>query len=196
MLLDISTWWQGLVVFEKLLWAIALFFSVLFLLQTLFSVFGGDADAPDSIGDADEYAAEDDGAANQYFTIKNLVAFFTLFGWTGLAAYKNGLGEGVAILIACLGGALMVFLMVLLFRNVGKLKYSGTLKIQNALNQVGETYLLIPGKRGGTGKVHVRIQGSLQEHAAITDDADTIPTGRLIRVTGIVNENILLVTAG
>lgn len=36
-LLDISSWWQGLAGFEKTFWAIAIIFSALFLLQTIYS---------------------------------------------------------------------------------------------------------------------------------------------------------------
>jgi hypothetical protein len=193
MLLDISSWWQGLQGFEKILWGIALIFSALFLLQTLISLFGGEGDAES--GHADDYVGDDDGVNYQFFTIKNFVAFFTMFGWVGLAAYSSNMGKTVSILLALLGGAVMVFIMALLFKNVGKLKESGTMQIQNAVRQIGETYLFIPAKRSGFGKVHVKVQGSLHELQAMTDDETDISTGRPVKVVGIINDNILLVTA-
>ena len=68
------------------------------------------------------------------------------------------------------------------------------MRIQNAMNKVCETYLFIPPKRLGLGKVHIRIQGSLHELDAMTDDETQIPTGKIVKVTGIVNDQILLVT--
>jgi hypothetical protein len=196
MLLDINTWWQGMDLFERILWVIAILFSSLFLLQTLVSIFtGGDADGHDAAGHSDAAVGDDDGIGHEFFTIKNMIAFFTMFAWVGIAAYSSGLSKGISVLLASGAGVAMVFLMVILLRNVGKLKHSGTMQIKNALNQVGNVYLFIPGQRKGMGKVHVSVQGSLHELNAITDDAADIATGSIIKVTGIVDEGLLLVTA-
>ena len=194
-ILDISSWWQGLAGFEKILWAFAIIFSVLFLFQTLYSLFVGETDDSSAIGTADSYIGDDTGIGHQFFTVKNLIAFFTMFGWSGIAAYNSGLSKGLTIVIALIAGFTMVLIMVFLLRNVNKLKHSGTMQIKNALNEVCETYLFIPARRNGIGKVHIRIQGSLHELDAITDDESQIPTGKIVKVTGIVNEQILLVTA-
>jgi hypothetical protein len=192
-LLDISTWWQSMGSFEKILWAIALISSVLFIIQSILSAAGGDTG--EASGHADDYVGEDAGIGYQFFTIKNMVAFFTMFGWVGVASLKGGLSEVWVIVAALAGGLVMVLIMAVLFKNVSKLKYSGTMDITNAMNQVGEAYLFIPAKRGGMGKVHVKVQGTLRELQALTDDAADIPTGKIIKVAGIINNNILLVTA-
>jgi len=194
-ILGISSWWQGLAGFEKILWAFAIIFSVLFLFQTLYSLFVGDTDDSSAVGSADSYIGDDTGIGHQFFTVKNLIAFFTMFGWVGLAAYNSGLNKWITVAIAFIAGFTMVLIMVFLLRNVNKLRHSGTMQIKNALNQVCETYLFIPASRNGIGKVHIRIQGSLHELDAITDDETQIPTGKIVKVTGIVNEQILLVTA-
>ncbi len=192
MLLEISTWWTSLVAFEKILWGIALIFSAFFVIQTLLTLIGGDSD---SFGDADEYATDNDGAGYQFFTIKNMVAFFTMFGWVGIASYSGGLAKWLVILLGLITGVLMVVIIAVLFRNVSRLKHSGTMEIKNAINQVGETYLFIPASRGGLGKVSIRVQGSLRELQAMTDDDENIPTGKPVRVTGTINDSILLVTS-
>jgi uncharacterized membrane protein len=194
-LLGISSWWQGLDLFDKGLWAIAIIFSALFLVQLLISIAGGDSDDGSAIGSSEEYVGDDSGIGHQFFTIKNLIAFFTMFGWVGIAAHSGGMSKGITVVIAVLAGLAMVLIMVFLLRNVNKLKHSGTMQIKNALNQVCETYLFIPAKRNGLGKVHIRIQGSLHELDAMTDDEAQIPTGKIVKVTGIVNDQILLVTA-
>lgn len=194
-LLGITSWWQGLEAFEKILWAIAIIFSVLFIVQLLWSALGGDVDDPSAIGSADEYIGDDVGIGHQFFTIKNLIAFFTMFGWVGIAAHTGGLNKIVATILAIAAGLAMVFIMVFLLRSVNKLRHSGTMEIKNALNKVCETYLFIPAKRNGLGKVHIQIQGSLHELEAMTDDEAQIPTGKIVKVTGIVNDQILLVTA-
>jgi hypothetical protein len=196
MLLDISSWWAGLDSFGKILWVIALLFSALFLIQTVLSFIGGYADdGGDVTGDSDMGVGDDDGMGSQYLTLKNLVAFFTMFGWAGLAAYSSGMGKALSIVVALGAGVAMVALLILLLKNVGRLKESGTMEIGNAINQVGETYLFIPPKRSGIGKVHIKIQGSLHELQAVTDDAAEIATGKMVKVTGVINDKILLVTS-
>lgn len=192
-LLDISSWWGSLPFFEKIFWMIALLFSLLFVIQTILSFTSGDSDS--SMGDADASIADDDGTGHQFFTIKNLIAFFTIFGWTGIAFIKGGMDKGITIGAALLAGGLMVAMMVFLLRSMSRLKHSGTLQIANALDKIGETYLFIPAKRNGYGKVHIKVQGSLQELQAITDDETDIPTGKLVKVIQVVNSNILVVSA-
>lgn len=188
MLIGIFNWFQSLEGFELVLWSIALFFTLFFILQTIVSLFTG-GDHADADFDADGEIGY------QFFTIKNLIAFFTMFGWTGLAAYKANLHNGLVIVIALLSGCTMVFIMYLLMRNTDRLKHSGTLQMKNAINQIGETYLRIPAQRNGIGKVQVQVQGRFMELDAMTDDATDIATGKPIQVVNILNNQILLVTS-
>ena len=58
--------------------------------------------------------------------------------------------------------------MATLFYYLGKLQSSGTLKLKNALNQVGEVYLTIGANRSKIGKVSITVQGTLRELEALT----------------------------
>jgi len=188
MLIGIFNWFQSLEGFELILWCITLFFSFFFILQTIVSFFtGGDHGDHDLDGDGD--------LGHQFFTIKNLIAFFTMFGWTGLAAYNANLSNSVVLVIALLSGSIMVYIMFLLMKNTSKLKHNGTLQMKNAIDKVGETYLRIPAQRGGIGKVQVQVQGRFIELDAMTDDETDIATGKPIQVVNILNNQILLVTS-
>lgn len=193
MYLDISAWWQSLAFFDKIFWVIALLFSALFLVQTLISLIGG-GDADDVSGDADDLIDGDDGIGYQFFTIKNMIAFFTLFGWMGIAAHSSGAGKLLTVILALGAGTAIVLVMAFLLKNVHRLRHDGTMQIRNAIGQTGNAYLFIPANRSGQGKVHIKVQGSLHELPAVTDDDQDIATGRLVKVTSIVNERILLVT--
>ena len=186
---EISNWWSNLHGFPLILWGIALLFSFLFLVQTVLSFFIGELD------DAGLMDGVDHDFGNEIFTVKNLIAFFTMFGWAGLAAYKSGLNNFVVVVVALLSGASIVFLMYLLMQKTDKLRNSGTLQMKNAINQIGETYLRIPANRSGFGKVHVQMQGRLVELDAMTDDAEDIPTGKPVQVVSIMNNQILLVSS-
>jgi hypothetical protein len=192
MLISISTWWEHLANFEKILWGIAIIFSTIYLLQSTLSLAGGDTDH--AAGDADTAINHDDGMDYQFFTIKNMIAFFTMFGWVGIAAHAGGLGKTTTVLLAFAAGTAVVVLTVLVLKNMSRLRHNGAVQITNAINQTGTTYLFIPTKRSGTGKVHIKVQGSLRELPAMTDDEEEIATGMLIRVKNVINDSILLVT--
>ncbi|WP_262246107.1 hypothetical protein [Parapedobacter soli] len=192
--LSIATWWQALGGIEKFFWAIALLFSFMFVIQTILAFVGGGGDDDGAFGDSDEYVDGDSGIDYQFFTVKNFITFFTVFGWVGLGCLKADLPLAQVVIWSTLSGVIIVLIMFYLFSQMAKLRSSGTLQIQNALHKQAETYLRIPAIRSGYGKVHIRVQGSLRELRALTDDEEDIPTGKPVTVIGIVNESILLVT--
>jgi hypothetical protein len=63
------------------------------------------------------------------------------------------------------------------------------------VSKIGETYLRIPARRNGIGKVQIHVQGRLMELEAMTDDVEDIATGKPIKVISTLNERILLVTS-
>lgn len=185
-------WWNNLDGFERILWCTALAFSLFFVLQLVISMFVGDGDS--AYGDSDDAIGHDDGIDFQFLTIKNMITFFTMFGWVGLACYEGGLGKTVSVLCGFVAGAVTVYIMFILFKNISKLKHSGTLVIANAVGKTADVYLHIPAKRDGFGKVHITLQGSMQELDAMTDDAEAIATGKMVKVVDVVNERVLIVT--
>lgn len=190
MLTDLFRWLLQLQGFELILWCIALLFSALFLIQTIISFFvGGDSTDIDAFGD------DGHGDATSFFTVRNLIVFFTMFGWSGLAAHKAGLHDAVVVLIALLSGTAMVAILLVIMKRAAGMRQSGTLQLKNAVSQVGETYLRIPAGRSGVGKVQVQVQGRLVELDAMTDDPTDIASGRPIKVVAALNERILIVTS-
>jgi hypothetical protein len=78
-----GTWWEGLSVILKIYWGIAVPFTLFFVLQLILSFFG--AESPDDLPDAEIEA--DHGIPFQFLTLKNLIGFFTIFSWTGIACH-------------------------------------------------------------------------------------------------------------
>lgn len=189
---DFSNWWEGLSFSLKIYWGLAIPFTLFFILQLVVSFFGGDT--PDDTPDVDAEVDADSGTPFQFLTLKNLVAFLTIFGWTGIACIDSGLSETTSLILAIVAGTLMALAMTTIFYFLGKATVSGTLVIGKAKGGVGEVYLTIKGSRGGIGQVQIKVQGSLRTLDAITDDEDDIPTGKIITVRDVINNNILLVT--
>jgi hypothetical protein len=192
MLLTITESWQSLALIEKIYWSIAIPFSILFILQIILTFFGGDADDMSADGDSDISVDSDTGIDFQFLTLKNLVAFFTIFGWAGIACLEGGLSVGKSVLYSSISGLLMMSIMASIVYLMGKLTDSGTLNMNNAVGKVGSVYLPIPAKRNGLGKVQIKVQG-LQTLDAMTDYDEEIKTGSVIEVIEIINNEILVV---
>ena len=60
----------------------------------------------------------------------------------------------------------------------------------------GEVYLTIPANGTQTGKVMVSVNGSMHELEAKTNDAESIPTGASVQITGVEGGNVLIVKKG
>jgi membrane protein implicated in regulation of membrane protease activity len=185
-----NEWYAAFEPFEKVYWSIALIASGIFIVLLILTFIGGEFD---DTGDVDSDIDGDTGIDFQFLSFKNLIGFFTIFGWTGIACLYEGLSKGITIVVSIVAGLLMMTIMAALFYYLGKLNSSGSLKIKNALNQVGEVYLTIGANRSRIGKVHINIQGGLRELEALTDETYDLHQGDIITVTQITGTGILIV---
>jgi len=120
------------------------------------------------------------------------IIFFTIFGWTGIAALNSGISKGVTLLLAIISGLVIMFIVAGIFYSMSKLVESGNMNLRNAINSIGEVYLPIPGNRSGMGKIQINLQGTLSEIDAVTN-GKLLKTGEIVRVTDIINNQVLLV---
>ena len=184
-------WFTEMEWFSKVFWIIAAVGSIFFLIMLVTTFISGGADVDiDADMDAD---FDMDGGGFHFFTIKNLIAFFTIFGWTGIASIDAGMSKPITILIASSCGLVMMFIMAFLFYFVNKLNDSGTLIVKNAIGSIGEVYLTVGADRSKIGKVNVRIQGALREMEALTDEDTDLKMGTVIKVIEVTNNGILII---
>jgi hypothetical protein len=186
--------WSQIGIFEQVFWVITIPATVFFLILLALTIFGGETDAGMDVNtDVDGGIADGDSIPFQFLSLKNIVAFFTVFGWSGIGFTSAGLASWLVILLSFICGFLMMVLMASLFYFMSKLAESGTLKMKNAIGKLGEVYLVIPANRGGMGKVQLNVQGSLRTLDAITDDFEKISTSSIIQVLDVIDDQILLV---
>ena len=183
--------WSAIGVFEQVYWILAIPATLIFTVLLVLTIAGSDADT-DVDTDIDSDIADGDSIPFQFISLKNIVAFFAVFGWSGIGFINAGMSYWLVLILSFLCGVLMMFLMASLFYLMSKLVESGTLDMKNAIGKLGEVYLVIPGKRGGMGKVQINVQGALRELDAITD-SDTIPTFSIVKVLDVIDDHILLV---
>lgn len=175
---------------QVVFWITAILGSCVFVVLFALSLIGVDSDAE---LDTDMEIEGDMGMGIQFFTFKNTMAFFTIFGWTGIVCLDNGYSNGIATFIAVLSGLAMMVLMAFLFLWISKLAESGTLKIENAIGNVGEVYLSIGANRSRMGKISIDVQGSKRELSALSDENEDLKQGDVIKVTQVITGEILLV---
>jgi hypothetical protein len=192
MFMTITETWQGMFLLEKLFWCCAIPFSFFFLIQMIMTFLGGDMDAIEVDGHADLSIDGEEGIGFQFISIKNLIAFFTIFGWVGIACIKGGLSDTLCIIIATIAGILMMVVMATLIYFMGKLTENGTANLNQCVGKIASVYLTIPKNRTGMGQVQVNI-GGLKTLNALTDCDENINTGEVVDVIQVINDEILLV---
>lgn len=190
MTVNISLWWEGMSILEKIYWFLAIPFSVLFVVQTLLTFIGGDGIGAE--GDADVAVEGDTGIDFQFLSIKNLIAFFTIFGWVGIVALGSGSTPLWSGILATLSGLLMMTIMASLMYFMGKLAENGTIELKKSVGKIGTVYLPIPPSRKGMGKVQINHQG-FRTLDAMSDEDETIATGAIVEVVSVINNEILVV---
>ena len=193
----IATWWADLSPVMKLLWGVTLTATLIFVIQTVMTFLGADADSTDFDVDVDTSMdgsdlSNIDSGANLY-TFRNFVNFFLGFGWTAIILQPSVKSTAVLVIISVLVGIALVALVMYMFKWLYSMQQSGNINVyKSAVGCQGKCYLRIPAERAGEGKVQITIQGAVREYNAVTD-GDEIKTGASVKVLEAIDGNTLLV---
>lgn len=191
--------WNSLSVAMKVLWAVTLSASLIFVIQTIMTFLGADADSADFDINTDVDVATDADASAGHssgiglLSFRNLVNFCLGFGWTAILLQEQVKSTTLLLVIALFVGVALVALVMLLFKWIGGMQQSGNINVyKSAIDCQGTVYLTIPGERSGEGKVQISINDAVREYEAITD-GPTLKTGTKIHVIDVVSSDTLLV---
>lgn len=165
-----------------------------------------DHDLPDDTVDVDAHLPEDGVFGDDHpdvishgdsglrlFTLRGIVAFFAVMGWTGLTLLRRDISLVPSVVIALAAGLLAMVLVALALRWFYRNQSSGNMEIRNALGASGTVYITIPPARQEQGKVNLMLDGQYVELSAVTDNETPIPTGTEVTVVGISGLNTLVV---
>jgi len=189
--LSINDWWNTLDAANQIYWGISIAGSLFLFILLILAFLGGDADQDSPMADiSDDF----DGIGFQFFTLKNLAGFLTVFGWTGLACMQGGLSIFISSLIATAAGLAMMAIMAFIFYSLFKLQEDGTIRMDEAIGRTAEVYLGIPASRGGYGKVFINLNGAQRELDALTDDRTDLTRGMIVTVKQVIDQSKLLVS--
>lgn len=186
------TWWTSLSTAMQVLWAITLSASLIFVIQTIMTFLGlGDHDADFDLDTSD--GSFDADPSMNLLTFRNLVNFCLGFGWTAVLMHEKIQSNALLIIISVIVGILLVAVVMWIFKWLSGMQQTGNIDVhKSAVGCEGKVYLTIPGERKGEGKVQITINNAVREYDAVTD-GETIPTGKAIKVTEVINDYTLLV---
>lgn len=177
--------------FERLFWYIAVPASVVFVIQSVMTLFGMAFDHTDT-------EVHDGGALDHayfpVFTIRNLVVFLMMFGWTGIAMIRQFGARGVLVVsVATMAGVVLMLLVAAMFYGVARLTTSGNVVVDASIVGAEATvYLRIPAAHGGPGKVTVVFQGGQRELTAVTAGPE-LPTGAVVKICELKQDGSVVV---
>ena len=207
-------WFESLTAIERFFAYVAIPSTLVLAIQTILLIFGlagGGGDGADegfdfdSDGETDfeldldpdiphgDNVAEAADGGLRLFTVRGFIAFFTVFGWGGLALLRANVPVLPSVLIAAVLGMGSMLVMAVIFKLCMRLQSDGTMRLENAIGQSGSVYLTIPPARQGRGKGEVMVQEQMRELEAVTDDKDPLPTGCEVVVTAISGRSTLVV---
>ena len=129
------------------------------------------------------------------FTLRGFIAFFSIFGWCGLACLQGDFSIPLSLVLSVSAGSVSMLSIALLLKAALKLQSVGTISLANAIGKSATVYMRVPAQRTERGKVNVIVQESYIEADALTDEPVDLPTGCQVTVVGLVDPHTLLVAA-
>ncbi len=190
MIILLTDWWNALGGLQQVFWSIAIVFSLLFLIQVVLTLVGVDGDFdPDAVSEGGNFSID---PSFTLLSVRSVIAFFTFFGWAGVLALSKTLPIALTILVALSSGFAAMILVAYTMYFFAQLGEVGNINAKDFLFQTGIVYLSIPGRRKGTGKVHITIKNSLREMDAVTE-GETLATGQSVTIVEVLDDQILVV---
>ncbi len=207
-------WWVALGSAGQVFACIAIPATVILLIQMVLTLIGlgGDSDADTDGADVDTDTADgiddvielDDAdeafekgeafdAGLRLFTLRGLIAFFSVMGWVGTICCGADMPLALSVVISIASGFTAMLVIALLMKWLFSLQYDGTEDVRDALGVSGTVYMRIPPARTGKGKINAIIQGKLCEKYAVTDEETMINRDEEVTVVGISGEETLIV---
>jgi membrane protein implicated in regulation of membrane protease activity len=193
----IASWWAGLSLVMKILWGVTLTASLIFIIQSILTFIGADADSNFDVDVDTSMDGSDlsniDGGSNLY-TFRNFINFLLGFGWSAILLQESITSVPVLIIVSVIIGVALVAAVMYLFKWLAGMQQSGNIDVEKvAKGCEGTVYLTIPAAQGGEGKVQISISGAVREYNAVTDNEEDLKTGVAIRVVDVVNSHTVLV---
>lgn len=202
-----ESWWAEISLLNKAFVTGAVFFTVLFVWQLV----GLLAELPDAAdgeasGGMKLFPEESDGPAESQseipedgiegitfslVSLRSLIAFGTLFSWSGTLYLATGTTPLLAVLYSFGWGIAAMFGVSYLVYRLLHLQEVGNASLYDSLGEEGSVYIRIP--EGGTGKVRIRVGETVSFVNAVCRGDKSLDPGSRIRVIGVADSRTVVV---
>jgi hypothetical protein len=177
-------------------YACALLGGGVLLLMLIFSTLGAEHELGHDVGGHLDAAVHHDGwsAALNLRSPRALAAGIAFFGVTGMISVKFGLPAVLTLAPAAVVGFAATCTVSWVLRGLTRLERDGVVDVSGAVGESAVTYLSIPARGEGAGKITLTLGGRRMQLRAITD-GPSIPTGTHVHVLDLVTSDTVRVAA-
>ncbi|MCL2697634.1 MAG: NfeD family protein [Oscillospiraceae bacterium] len=192
-----SEFWGELDLLRQVLYCIAVPGTLILIIQTILMVFGiggesAEFDVPE-VEAADLTTTGADGFGIMgLFTFQGIVAFFCVFGWSGIVVMNASGSTLLSLFLAFVFGFAAMYGVAKVIRLMTRLAVSGTIKMNLLIGETGTVYIPIPEDGTKRGKVNIQLAERIVECDAISETG-ALATNTPVRVTDIIGGNVLVV---
>ncbi len=194
-------WWNNLETLNKVFYSGAGFFTLIFVWQFVSMLIGmsdgGDLDVDGDVDmdmdtDMDMDADGIDGGAEStvafhIFSVRAILAFFTMFTWAGALYLDVGKSVSESIFLAFAWGFAGWVVVAVLLHWLRKLVETGTRRLRTCVGRPGTVYMDIP--EGGQGKIRVNVSGVVTMVSARAVGGAAVKAGSPVTVTRLLGVN-------
>lgn len=175
---------------QQVYWYIAIIASVIFIIQTIMTFIGADADT----GMDADFDSNLDGGDHpfQLFSLRNLINFFLGFGWTGASLFYSIGNKVILGIVAFVVGLVFIGVFFIVIRALMKLSEDNTFQLEETIGKTADVYMNIPASKSGKGKVFISIRGTTHELSAITNSSELIKNGSIVKVSQIEGDTLVV----
>lgn len=170
---------------ENILWTIALFSTVLYVLKLIvFMVIGGDVEV-----EADFDSISEVETSFTFLSVQSILAFLMGFGWCGLSV--NELPWGITMFIAFFAGLLCMFISAYLMFSIKKLNKKVVVELKELEGKEGKAYTAFEPKAGG--QIEIKLNNKLTILNANSLSDEKIEAFSQIKVEKVENNIVYIV---
>lgn len=185
---------------DLVFWGCAFLGTAFFALRSIFSLaaysfdndFGHDISHP-AMDTHNASSYHEPSTSFKFFSLHSISGFFMMFGWVGLACYKQlECGHFTSFAAALLAGATTTILTALLFKGaMAAVSQGAQFDITKTIGLTGTVYNKI--YPNSLGKIQIDVDGVTREILARSASNSEIESFNLVKVIQIIDNEIVVV---
>lgn len=190
MINSITDWWGALDSIQQTYVILIFMGGLLFLIQIIFSFFGGELGDGTDVGVANDFGVSD--YSFKFFSLQTVSSFLLIGGLVGLyVAHKTDGNHLISTPCAIVSGLAMAYLVNFVIKKMLSLQTSGNLNYKKAIGLSGKVYLKIPV--GGEGQIEFDFNNRRLYCKAISKNSQELYTGTRIKIVAVTSDSVFVV---